>query len=58
MGNLPEHGVTGSDPFLHTRVYYAGPVQKRVSIGQGNKSYKGKVIHLEAVSDMTTIVQP
>ncbi|XP_037955049.1 uncharacterized protein LOC119684956 [Teleopsis dalmanni] len=64
MGNLPENRVSISKPFEHAGIYYAGPVQMRVSKGRGQKSYKGyiavficmatKAIHLEAVSDLST----
>lgn len=64
MASLPPARVSPSQPFLHTGVDYAGPLQIKTTKGRGHKSYKGyiaifvclatKAIHLEVVSDMST----
>jgi len=65
MGNLPSSRVTPSRPFSSSGLDYAGPFQIKTTKGRGYKSYKGyialfvcfttRAIHLEAVSDLTTI---
>jgi len=64
MGALPSPRVTPSQPFKHSGIDYAGPIQLRLSKGRGTKSYKGyiaificlctKAVHIEAVSELTS----
>ena len=66
MGDLPTFRVTAPQrAFTVTGLDFAGPIQLRTTKGRGHKSYKGyialficvasKAVHLEAVSDLTTV---
>lgn len=65
MGALPASRVNGTRAFKECGIDYAGPIQVRTWKGRGHKSHKAyiavficmatKAIHLECVSDMTSI---
>lgn len=64
MGDLPARRVQRYRPFLHSGIYFAGPISIRLSKGRGTKSHKGyiavfvcltsRAVHLEVVSGYST----
>lgn len=64
MGDLPLHRVNVNNPFYHTGVDYAGPIEVKAWKGRCNRKYKAyialfvcmttKAVHIETTTDLTS----